>query len=130
MKNTDDKRYKKGIKVLEKITRTDGKEVIDSLKDIAPDLANFIIEFSYGDILSREGLDLKTKELATVAALTALGNAKPQLKVHIKGCINVGCTSKEIVEIIIQMAVYSGFPSAINALFVAKEVFKENNINP
>ena len=74
-------------------------------------------------------MDLKSREIATVAALTALGNASPQLRVHIHGALNVGCTKDEIVEIIIQMAVYAGFPAALNGMFIAKEVFKERNLN-
>ncbi|MBU2800679.1 carboxymuconolactone decarboxylase family protein, partial [Acidithiobacillus caldus] len=72
-------------------------------------------------------LSLKEREIATVAALTALGNAQPQLKVHIHGALNVGCTRREIVEILIQMAVYAGFPSALNGIFAAKEVFAERD---
>ena len=60
-----------------------------------------------------------------MAALTALGNAAPQLKVHIHGALNVGCTKQEVVEIMMQMAVYAGFPAALNGLFAAKEVFSE-----
>jgi 4-carboxymuconolactone decarboxylase len=55
--------------------------------------------------------------------LTALGNAAPQLKVHIEAGLNVGLTRGEIVEVIMQMAVYAGFPAALNGLFAAKEVF-------
>jgi 4-carboxymuconolactone decarboxylase len=58
-----------------------------------------------------------------VAALTALGNAAPQLKVHIHGALNVGCSREEVIEITMQMAVYAGFPAALNGLFAAKEVF-------
>jgi 4-carboxymuconolactone decarboxylase len=72
-------------------------------------------------------LDLKSREIAVVAALTALGNATPQLKVHIHGALNVGCSRQEIVEVVIQMAVYAGFPAALNGLFAAKEVFKERD---
>ncbi|HWR26230.1 MAG TPA: carboxymuconolactone decarboxylase family protein, partial [Methanosarcina sp.] len=77
---------------------------------------------------SRPGLDLKSREIATVAALTALGNARPQLKVHINAALNVGCSKEEIIEIIIQMAVYAGFPAALNAMFAAKEVFQERGL--
>jgi 4-carboxymuconolactone decarboxylase len=73
--------------------------------------------------MSRPGLDLRSRQFATIAALTALGNAQPQLKVHITGALNVGCTPQEIVEVILQMAVFAGFPAAINALTVAREVF-------
>jgi 4-carboxymuconolactone decarboxylase len=96
-------------------------------KDIAPDFARLLIEFPFGDIYSRPGLDLKSREIAVVAALTALGHALPQLKVHIHGALNVGCTRQEVVEVIMQMAVYAGFPSALNGLFAAKEVFKERD---
>ena len=64
------------------------------------------------------------REIATIAALAALGNAQPQLKVHIEAALNVGCTRDEIVEVFIQMAVYAGFPAALNALFAAREVFE------
>lgn len=86
-----------------------------------------MIEFSFGDVYSRPGLDLKSREIATVAALTALGNAEPQLKVHINGGLNVGCTRQEIVEVIIQMAVYAGFPTALRAMNIAKTVFQERD---
>ncbi|USX25947.1 carboxymuconolactone decarboxylase family protein [Oxalobacteraceae bacterium OTU3CINTB1] len=118
-------RYERGLAKLKEIDGLAGEKVIDSLKDIAPDFARLLIEFPFGDIYSRPGLDLKVRELAVVAALTALGNAAPQLKVHIHGARNVGCTQDEIVEIIMQMAVYAGFPAALNGLFAAKEVFAE-----
>lgn len=61
--------------------------------------------------------------IATIAALTALGNASPQLKVHIEAGLNVGLSRQEITEVIMQMAVYAGFPAALNGLFAAKEIF-------
>ncbi len=118
-------RYTRGFKKLKEIDREAGERVIESLKDIAPDLARYLVEFPFGDVYSRPGLDLKSREIATVAALTALGNALPQLKVHINGALNVGCTREEIIEVIIQMAVYAGFPAALNGIFAAKEVFQE-----
>jgi 4-carboxymuconolactone decarboxylase len=121
-------RYELGLEKLKEIDGDAGENVIESLKDIAPDLARYTIEFSFGDIYSRPGLDLKSREVATVAALTALGNAKPQLKVHINAALNVGCSEEEIIEIIIQMAVYAGFPAALNGIFAAKEVFQERGI--
>jgi len=82
-----------------------------------------VIEFPFGDIYSRPGLDLRAREIATIAALTALGNASPQLKVHVEAGLNVGLSRDEITEVIMQMAVYAGFPAALNGLFVAKEIF-------
>ncbi|TFW11302.1 carboxymuconolactone decarboxylase family protein [Massilia arenosa] len=115
-------RYERGLAKLIEIDGEKGRQVVDSLRDIAPDFGRMIVEFPFGDIYSRPGLDLRTRELATVAALTALGNAAPQLKVHIYAAQNVGCTREEIVETIMQMAVYAGFPAALNGLFAAREV--------
>ena len=120
-------RYERGLAKLKEVDGEAGDRVIASLKDIAPDLARYTIEFPFGDVYTRPGLDLKSREIATVAALTALGNATPQLKVHIHGALNVGCSRQEVIEVIIQMAVYAGFPAALNGMFAAKEVFRERD---
>src|SRR5713226_849398 len=120
-------RYERGLKKLKEVDAGAGEQVIERLKDIAPDLARYIIEFPFGDVYNRPGLDLKSREIATVAALTTLGNAISQLKVHINGALNVGVSRQEIIEVIIQMAVYAGFPAALNAMYAAKEVFKERD---
>lgn len=116
-------RFITGQEMLQKVDGKGGDAVIESLQDIAPDFARYLIEFPFGDIYSRPGLDLRSREIATVAALTALGNATPQLKVHIGAALHVGLTQDEIIEVIMQMAVYAGFPAALNGLFAAKEVF-------
>ena len=121
-------RYISGLNKLNEIDGQAGQKVIDSLATISPDLAKYTIEFPFGDIYQRPGLDLKSRELATIAALTALGTCSPQLNVHINGALNVGCKPEEITEVIIQMAVYAGFPAALNGMFVAKEVFIERKI--
>ncbi len=91
-------------------------------------MADWITDFAYGDVVSRPGLDLKTRELATVAALTALGHAQPQLKAHIGGALNAGCEPQEIIEVILQMAVYAGFPASLNGINAAREVFNNRGI--
>jgi 4-carboxymuconolactone decarboxylase len=116
-------RLERGTRALSEIDGAAGERVISSLADIAPDFARYLIEFPFGDIYSRPGLDVRAREIATIAALTALGTASPQLKVHIGAGLNVGLSRDEIVEIIMQMAVYAGFPAALNGLFAAKEVF-------
>jgi 4-carboxymuconolactone decarboxylase len=121
-------RYERGWQRLKEIDGKAGEEGIEALKDIAPDLGKYTIEFPFGDIYSRPGLTLKEREIATIAALVTLGSAIPQLKVHIRAGLNVGLTENEIVEIIIQMAVYAGFPAAINAALAAKEVFMKGKI--
>ena len=118
-------RHARGLRALQEITGATGPEVVESLRDIAPDFADWIVDFSYGEVMTRPGLDRRSRQFATIAALTALGNAAPQLKVHIGGALNVGCKPQEIIEVILQMAVFAGFPAAINALNVAREVFNE-----
>ncbi|MGI2059222.1 carboxymuconolactone decarboxylase family protein [Shewanella baltica] len=122
-------RYVQGFAKLTEIDGEAGEKVINSLANICPDLGKYIIEYPFGDIYQREGLDLKTRELVTVAALTALGHCQPQLNVHINGALNVGCAPQEIVEVILQMSVYAGFPAALNGMFVAKAVFAERELN-
>ena len=116
-------RYTTGQEMLQRVDGKGGDAVVNSLKDIAPDFARYLIEVPFGDIYARPGLDLRSREIATIAALTALGNAAPQLKVHIAAGLNVGLTQEEITEVIMQMAVYAGFPAALNGLFAAKDVF-------
>jgi 4-carboxymuconolactone decarboxylase len=117
--------YDRGIEKIREIYGEAGEGVIKNLKDISPDFARYIIEFPFGEIYSRSGLDPKSREIAIVASLVTMGNASSQLKVHINGALNVGCSRTEIIEVIMQMAVYAGFPAALNGLFVAKEVFDE-----
>jgi 4-carboxymuconolactone decarboxylase len=121
MKN---ERFETGWKKFEEIHGPIAKATLASLKDICPDMGRFVTEFAFGDIYSRPGLTLKTRQLLTIASLVTLGNAQPQLKSHIKGALNVGCTREEIVETILQMGVYAGFPAAMNAMYAAKEVFQ------
>ena len=116
-------RLERGERALKRIDGAGGERVIAALADIAPDFARYLLEFPFGDIYSRPGLDLRAREIATIAALAALGNAAPQLEVHIAAGLNVGLTREEIVEILMQMAVYAGFPAALNGLFAAKRVF-------
>ncbi|WP_211466711.1 carboxymuconolactone decarboxylase family protein [Collimonas silvisoli] len=119
--------YERGLQRLKEVDDIAGEKVIDSLADISPDLGRYVIEFGFGQIYSRPGLSLQQRELATVAALTAMGTAQPQLKVHLAAALNVGLSRREITETIIQMALYAGFPAALNGMFAAKEVFAEHD---
>ncbi|MCA0963194.1 carboxymuconolactone decarboxylase family protein [Salipiger bermudensis] len=120
---TQETRAARGRRLLNEIDGAAGEAVIAGLQDIAPDFAELLFEFPFGDIYARDGLSLRDRELATVAALSAMGTAPKQLGVHVHGALNVGVTREEIVEVMMQMAVYAGFPAALNALAVAKEVF-------
>ena len=122
----DSERYRRGWEVLRTLDEKQSEKVLAALREISPDFARYVVEFPFGDIYSRPGLDLKTRELAAVAALTALGYAGPQLKVHIGYALNAGCSREEVLEVIMQMAVYAGFPAALNGLYAAKEVFQQS----
>jgi len=120
---TQETRLERGRRALDAIDGQAGRNVVEALADIAPDFATYLFEFPFGDIYSRPGLSLRDREIATIAALAAMGTAQPQLKVHIEAGLNVGLTQDEITEVLMQMAVYAGFPAALNAIFVAKEAF-------
>ena len=127
LSETTAERRARGLQALKDIDGKGGEGVLASLADIAPDMGNLLLEHAFGDVLSRPGLDWRSREIATIAALTALGTASPQLKVHIAAGLHVGLTREEIVETIIQMSVYAGYPAALNGLFAAREVFAQHN---
>ena len=124
-----EERFEKGMSVLRITNEETIEDIFRELEDIAPDLGRFIVEFPYSEIYTREEVDLKTRELCTVAALTTLGTI-PQLKDHINAALAAGNSPREIVEIIMQMTAYAGFPKAINAIMVAKEVFAQKDLLP
>jgi 4-carboxymuconolactone decarboxylase len=124
---TEADRHSRGLENLRIVDAEAGERVIASLADVAPDLGRYIVDFAFGEIYARPDLDFRARQIATVAALTALGNAAPQLKVHIHGALNVGLTRNEVVEVIMHVAVYAGFPAALNGVFAAKEVFAKRD---
>lgn len=118
-------RFEQGWELLRRIHEQGGERTIASYRDIAPDLGKYIIEFAYGDIYSRAGLDLKQRQLLTIACLTTLGDCDPELSVHINTGLNVGLTRIEIVEALLHCIPYIGFPRVMNAMTIAKKVFSE-----
>lgn len=114
-------RRDRALAAMAKTSDQAGQRVVDSLSDIAPDMAGFIVDFSYGDVISRRVLTPEQKEIAMIAAATARGTMAPQLAVHIKAARKVGVSREQIVEVIMQMAGYAGFPAAINGLLTARE---------
>jgi 4-carboxymuconolactone decarboxylase len=121
----EESRYDRGLVTMRAIFGPGIEAALKGLAATDPDLARCLVEFPFGDIYPRPGLDLKTREMLTVAALTVLGYPQAELKEHIRGALNVGCTCNEILEIILQMAVYAGFPAALEAVKTAASVFGE-----
>jgi 4-carboxymuconolactone decarboxylase len=114
----DDSRYSKGLVKLAEVDGKAGEEVVAPLGD----LGRYIVEVAFGDIYTRDGLNLREREIATIAILTVLGGREPQLRVHIGAGLNIGLRPEEIEELIIQTVPYAGFPTAINAMHVLKEI--------
>jgi 4-carboxymuconolactone decarboxylase len=123
-------RYKRGLSTLKRIHGDAGVAVLDNLARTAPELSEFVIAFAFGDIYARPQLSLRERQIATVASCATLGHALPQLKAHINGALNLGITEAEVIEILMQMAVYAGFPAALNAVGAAAEVFAARRTKP
>lgn len=126
-------RYKRGIEKIKELTASDDTnptgemDIGERFKDIAPDLTRYVVEFAFGDIYARPGLDNKQKVMTTITALVAQG--KPQIEMHIKTGLSVGLTPDEIVGCIMHLIPYVGFPSVLNALSVAQKVFAERGVS-
>ena len=123
----EESRYRRGLETARKLDEGSAARLEEALKGIAPDLYRYIVEFAFGDILSRPGLPVATREIVTLSALSAMGTAQPQLRVHINAALNVGVPRTQIVELFMQIAVYAGIPAALNALYLAREVFAERD---
>ncbi|KGR81571.1 carboxymuconolactone decarboxylase family protein [Lysinibacillus odysseyi] len=124
-------RFKKGLETMKDYVADDTlKKMVesDALADIAPDLRKMIIEFAYGDIYSREGLGKKKRALVVITAVVTQG-AAPQTKTHITRGLHAGLTPKEIVEALLQLVPYIGFPRVQNALTIAQEIFREQKLS-
>ncbi len=120
-----DDRKEIGKKTFEMITGDVGKKFLENLRTVAPDFADYLVEFPFGAIYSRPGFDIKTREIFTLSSLATQGNAAIELKAHIKLALNAGVTREQIIELFMQISVYAGFPAAANAMLAAKDVFRE-----
>ncbi len=118
-------RRERGVDALRATSGASGELVLDALREMSPELADFILDFSYGDVISRQEIPPRWKEIAMVAAATARGTMQPQLAVHLRAALNVGCSQQELKEVLVQMTAYVGFPAALNALAVLKRVREE-----
>lgn len=118
METKSSERYVRGLRKLTDVDGRDGEEIVAPLGD----LGRYIVEFAFGDIYSRPGLALREREIATVSALTVMGGREPQLRVHLNAALRAGLSAAEVEEVILQTVPYAGFPSAINALNLLREV--------
>ena len=123
-------RYERGLQILAQVEQVQGPSVLDYVAEFSPDLARLTAELGYADVYSRPGLTYEQRQILTIAALGAMGTAPSQLRFHIRGALNVGCTPEQIIETFIHLTIYSGFPAALNAFSAAREVFTERGIRP
>jgi 4-carboxymuconolactone decarboxylase len=121
----DDSQSHRGRAKLQEMLGELGLQAVENIARISPDMARYVTDFIFGEIHCRPGLDAKTREIAAVSALVARGGVEPQLSAHLHGMLNVGWTQQEITELMIEMAIYVGFPAALNGLYAAREVFAE-----
>ena len=116
--------YEMGYEKLKEILGiNNAKKTVSAFDAIDKNIGKLLLEFVYGNLYQNETLDIKTRQLCTISALTVMGQYKPHLKTHIDGALNVGVSKAEIVEVILQMIAYAGFPAATTALMIAKNVF-------
>ena len=110
-------RYMRGIEIAEQLAADKLDEFLTSrVAELAPDFARMAIEFPLGDIYARDGLDLRSRELVAISSLATLGDTGPHLRMHIRAALGLGVTKAETIEILMQTAIYAGFPAALNAL--------------
>jgi 4-carboxymuconolactone decarboxylase len=120
-------RYMRGIDVLQELASGPLEEFLTSrVAEVAPDFARMAIEFPFGDLYARDGLDLQSREIVAIAALASLGQAK-QLRLHVAAALQLGLSRAAIVEILMQSAVYGGFPAALNALAECHDLLTDDD---
>ena len=108
----------KGLETTKKIWGVPRADLIEDLGE----LGEYIIDIAFGDVYARPGLALRDRELITVAMIISQGGADEQLKNHFMGALNVGVTKEELLEVILQSALYNGFPKAIKAMKILKQI--------
>ena len=122
---TDEQHFENGLSMLKKMVGdADAERIRQGWREISPDLERFILEFVAGRIWTRSALDLKTRSLATVAALTALGRPNA-LELNVRMALGNGATKEEILEIMLHMAPYAGFPAVWDGMKIATGVLNE-----
>ena len=112
------------LALLESLDPAAPEKVKANLDAFSSETAELVLGWSFTDIVSRPGIDLKTREMMTVAMLAAMGTAQGQLEFHARAALNVGVSREELVEIVLQVAVYAGVPAAMNAITAVKQAFE------
>ena len=124
-------RYRRGVDIADRLASEKLAHFVDSgVAEIAPDFARMIIEFAFGDLYSRETLDLRSRELVAIAVLAASGKAGPQLRMHFESAASVGISKAEVTEVLMQISLYAGLPASLNALADCHDLLTEQDVLP
>ena len=121
-------RWERGWRTLTEASGTDSPAVVARVAEVAPQLARWIVEFGYGDAYARPGLDRDTRQLITIGTLAGMGGCEPQLEVHVAVALRAGATPEQIIETIMHVLPYIGFPRALNALEATRRVLDRKDI--
>jgi 4-carboxymuconolactone decarboxylase len=118
----DNKDFDKGLAMRKQVMGEDFvANALGGATDFTMPIQQYITRNAWGDVWQRDGLDLKTRSLITVAMLTALGK-QHELKGHVRGALNNGATGAEIQEVLLHASIYCGLPAAVEAFRSAAEV--------
>jgi 4-carboxymuconolactone decarboxylase len=119
------KRYEEGLAVRREVLGRDYvDQAIAQADDLTRPLQDLVTEYCWGEVWSRPGLPRKTRSLLNLAMLTAL-NRPHEVKLHLRGALRNGCSREEIMEVLLQTAIYCGVPAAVDSVRLAREVFRE-----
>ena len=114
----------RGLELLEQLHGGHtGEAMTAEMKDVCPAFADMTIEWAFGGVMSRPGLDLVTRQLVLIASCVTLGYAMPQLRAHTEAALKIGATKDQIVETILQLTFYAGGPAVRNALVAINDLF-------
>jgi 4-carboxymuconolactone decarboxylase len=97
---------------------------IARVSDVDRDFQDLITRYAWGDIWDRPGLDRRTRSLLTIVMLASLGHEE-ELRMHLRASANIGVPREEVIEALLQSAIYAGVPAANSAFKAAREVFAE-----
>jgi len=121
----NDELFNKGLEIRKSVLGAEFVEKsIASADDFNMPLQRLVTEYCWGACWGREGLPKKIRSMLNIAMISTL-NRNHELKMHVKGAIRNGCTKEEIREVLLQVAIYSGVPAAVDSFRVAKEALAE-----
>lgn len=120
-------RLTQALDILEALAPGAFVKVQENLEDFAEGTTELVLGYAFADIVSRPGIDLRTREMLTVSMLAAMGTAQGQLEFHMRAALHTGVTRKELTEIVLQVSVYAGVPASMNAISAAKAAFSAQN---